>query len=215
MMDIADITRDARCQSRVEMNADVVADYADAMRSGATFPPITVFDDGQTHWLADGFHRVAAAEQAGIITIAADIRQGGIRDAELHAVSANATHGLRRTTADKRRAIEMLLEDPEWSKWSDNEIARRCAVSPSTVGTVRRSLSKLDSENARTYTTKHGTISTMSTTNIGKKEAPKVVVHLDADTTDLRSTLKRLIVRYGVDRVRHEADIVLRGEEAA
>ncbi|MGI8406505.1 MAG: streptomycin biosynthesis regulator, partial [Thermomicrobiales bacterium] len=60
------------------MNADIVADYADAMRSGATFPPITVFHDGQTHWLADGFHRVAAAEQAGIITIAADIRQGGI-----------------------------------------------------------------------------------------------------------------------------------------
>ena len=77
------------------------------------------------------------------------------------------------------------------------------------------SLSNLDSENARTYTTKHGTIASMSTTNIGKTETSKTVVHLDADTSDLRSTLKRLVVRYGVDRVRHEADIVLRGEEAA
>jgi hypothetical protein len=109
----------------------------------------------------------------------------------------------------------MLLTDPEWGKWSDNEIARRCAVSPSTVGTVRRSLSKLDSETTRTYTTKHGTVTTMSTTNIGKPETPKTVVHLAADTSDLRSTLKRLVVRYGADRVRHEADIVLRDEEAA
>jgi len=50
----------------------------------------------------------------------------------------------------------------------------------------------------------------MSTTNIGKTETSKTVVHLDADTSDLRSTLKRLVVRYGADRVRHEADIVLR-----
>lgn len=214
-MDLADITRDARCQSRVEMNADVVTDYADAMRSGATFPPITVFHDGQTHWLADGFHRVAAAEQAGIITIAADIRQGGIRDAELHAVSANATHGLRRTTADKRRAVELLLNDPEWVNWSDSEIARRCVVDHKTVARIRGLLGNSQVSTERTYTTKHGTIASMSTTNIGKTEAPNAVVHLDADTSDLRSTLKRLIVRYGVDRVRHEADIVLRGEEAA
>ncbi len=214
-MNIADITRDARCQSRVEMNIDVVADYAEAILAGATFPPITVFHDGQTHWLVDGFHRVAAAEQAGIPTIAADIRQGGIRDAELHAIGANATHGLRRTTADKRRAIEMLLEDPEWSKWSDSEIARRCVVDHKTVARIRGLLGNSQVSAERTYTTKHGTVATMSTTNIGKTETSKTVVHLDADTSDLRSTLKRLVVRYGADRVRHEADIVLRGEEAA
>ena len=27
--------------------------------------------------------------------------------------------------ADKRRAVVALLEDPEWSAWSDREIARR------------------------------------------------------------------------------------------
>ena len=54
-----------------------------------------------------------------------------------------------------------MLEDEEWGGWSNNEIARRVGVSPTTVGTYRDSLSKLDSEDdART---KHGTVSTMNT----------------------------------------------------
>ena len=38
--------------------------------------------------------------------IAADVRQGTRRDALLFAAGANSSHGLSRTTADKRRAIE-------------------------------------------------------------------------------------------------------------
>ena len=34
---------------------------------------------------------------------------------DLHSVGANATHGLRRSNADKRRAVVLLLEDEEWS----------------------------------------------------------------------------------------------------
>lgn len=70
----------------------------------------------------------------------------------------------------------MLLEDPEWATWSDTQIAKACAVSPTTVGTVRSSLSKLDSEEPakRTYTTKHGTTATMRTDRIGKaRPAPQ------------------------------------------
>lgn len=48
-----------------------------------------------------------------------------------------------------------LLKDDEWSQWSDREIARHCAVHHDTVGTIRRSLAKTDSEppEPRTYTT--------------------------------------------------------------
>ena len=58
----------------------------------------------------------------------------------LHAVSANATHGLRRTNADKRRAVMALLYDDEWAQWSDREIARRCAVDGKTVARLRAEL---------------------------------------------------------------------------
>ena len=32
-------------------------------------------------------------------------------------------------TADKRRIIDRLLTDEEWSRWSDRDIARHCGVS--------------------------------------------------------------------------------------
>jgi hypothetical protein len=55
-----------------------------------------------------------------------------------------------------------LLNDPEWSRWADSEIARNCAVTQPFVGKLRASLITVISEGgsttgARTYTTKHGT----------------------------------------------------------
>ena len=61
-------------------------------------------------------------------TIDAEIRHGSQRDAIMFACSANATHGLRRTQADKRNAIETMLRDPEWSRMSDREIGKACAT---------------------------------------------------------------------------------------
>jgi hypothetical protein len=43
-----------------------------------------------------------------------------------------------------------LLEDEEWSQWSDREIARQCAVSKSFVSKVRPSLSTVASEKRQT-----------------------------------------------------------------
>ncbi|RMF03086.1 MAG: streptomycin biosynthesis regulator, partial [Alphaproteobacteria bacterium] len=138
MINVAKIRTDGGTQIRAELNPLTVAEYAEAMASGETaFPPVTVFYDGTDHWLADGFHRVAAAREAGIAEIEAQIIPGSRRDAILHACGANAAHGLRRTNEDKRRAVERVLRDDEWRQWSDREIARRCAVSHIFVAKVR------------------------------------------------------------------------------
>src|SRR5262249_58241571 len=107
------------------------------MRAGDTFPPAALFFDGETLWLAEGFQRYAAARKAGREHLLAVIRQGGRREALLHAAGANAKHGLRRTNADKRRAPEMGLSDPEWRDWSDRRIAQHCHVDHKTVAAVR------------------------------------------------------------------------------
>ena len=67
--------------------------------------------------------------------------------------------------------VETLLKYPEWSGWSDAEIARRCAVTQQFVSKLRASLTTVVSEPpaVRTYTTKHGTTATMTVTNIGAK----------------------------------------------
>lgn len=159
-------------QPRAALDEDTIAEYAEAMESGATFPPIVVFYDGEHYWLADGYHRRKAALRLKRETIAADIRQGTLRDAILYSASANASHGLRRTNGDKRRAVMTLLTDEEWGRWSNREIARRCAVSPDTVDRLRREASLPDSgsdnEGVRQYVTKHGAPATMQTGNIGR-----------------------------------------------
>ncbi len=142
---INDIRLIEATQPRATINEETVADYAERMEAGDKFPPIVVFannkgDDGKLYWLGDGFHRVHACIRNDFPIIEAVIRHGGLRDAILYSVSANATHGLPRNQADKRRAVERLLRDDEWRQWSDREIARWCQVSDKTVGKVRAEL---------------------------------------------------------------------------
>ena len=164
---IASIRVDGGTQSRAQLQESVIEEYAAAIKDGATFPPVVIFYDGEDHWLADGFHRVRAFIAAGIERITADVRQGTRREAVLYSVGANEAHGLRRTNDDKRRAVLTLLNDAEWSKWSDREIAQACRVDHKTVGKFRADLTG-DFPSERTYTTKHGTVATMNTAAIGK-----------------------------------------------
>ncbi|MCK9570452.1 ParB/RepB/Spo0J family partition protein [Candidatus Pacearchaeota archaeon] len=170
---ISQLSADGGTQPRARINLEAVEEYAEAMRSGTKFPPVVVFYDGESYWLADGFHRRDAAIQAGLDDLLADVKQGTLRDAILYSVGVNSSHGLRRTNEDKRRAVMRLLEDAEWGKWSDREIADKCAVGHNLVSTIRRSLSPKYSEPPaeRTYTTKHGATATMDTSRIGKRES--------------------------------------------
>ena len=142
------IKTDGGTQMRAALDPDTVQEYLDAMQpiGWGDFPAVIVYYDGKDHWLADGFHRVEAYRRAADnldqpASVPADVRSGTRRDAILHAAGANASHGLRRTNADKRRAVETLLRDEEWAAWSDREIGRRCAVSDVFVGKVRADLS--------------------------------------------------------------------------
>jgi hypothetical protein len=153
-----------------------VLEYVEDLKNGDSFPPVVVFYDGTDFWLCDGFHRVEAAFGSGLTEIAALVKQGTRRDAILYSVGANAKHGLRRSNADKRRAVMTLLEDGEWNQWSNMEISRRCCVDEKTVRNLRKSLTsdfpKLENSE-RTYTTKHGTVATMNTANIGKSQSDR------------------------------------------
>ena len=116
--------KDGGAQMRVEMNPDIINEYAEAMLNGAVFPPIIIYFDGTDYWPGDGYHRIEAARKIERYNISAEVREGSARDAILCGIGSNATHGLRRTQADKRRAVENLLTDPEWARWSDRKIAR-------------------------------------------------------------------------------------------
>lgn len=191
-INIKSIRVDGGTQSRVEINNDIVSEYAALIKDGAEFPPVVVFNDGADNWLADGFHRFHAHNNAGKASIAADVRTGTARDAVLFSLGANSDHGIQRTAADKRKAVTTMLQDQEWGDWSDNAIARACHVSHPFVGTVRRLLDagnpnltcNVSSEKGRKYKTKHGTTATMKTGDIGKKAEPAKPVEVKPATKE-------------------------------
>lgn len=126
-------------QMRAALDTETISEYAAAMKAGEAFPPIRVIeaDDG---WLVcDGFHRVSAARAAGIASLPCNVTTGTMDDALLLALQANATNGLRRSNADKRRAVSVALA--RWPEKSDRVIAQLCGVSDKTVAPVRAELS--------------------------------------------------------------------------
>jgi len=163
---------DGGTQCRAEINEPKVSEYADLIESGVVFPAVRVFFDGVDYWLADGFHRYHAHKQAGQAAINADVEKGTARAALLYAISANAEHGLPRTNADKRKAVQMMLDDFEWQDWSNAEIARHCKVSVTYVANMRGDTAPEE----RKYKTSTGKVMTKKTTSAKpkKEEEPEI-----------------------------------------
>lgn len=127
-------------QARVTTSDEAIASYAEEMSEGAIFPPIIVYFDGATHWLADGFHRYLAAKRNGAPAILAEVQPGGRLDALKHALGANSTNGVYRNSADKRNAVEVALE--EWPDRANTVIADICKVSIESVRRIRGQLTE-------------------------------------------------------------------------
>lgn len=139
LVELAQLRLDGGTQTRAALSQDKIDEYAEVYGI-KTMPAIVVFYDGADYWLADGFHRVNGAQKAGRTVLPAEVHQGTQRDAILYSVGANATHGLPRTNADKRRAVELLLRDEEWGKRSDRWIAEKCGVTHPMVIKMRGQL---------------------------------------------------------------------------
>ena len=120
-------------------NDETVSDYAEHIDQ---LPPVDVYFDGEDYWLADGFHRYDAHGKASRLTMLCRVHMGSKRDAQLHALGANSRHGLRRTNADKRHAVEILLYDDEWRLWSDRKIAKAAGVTHPYVSSLRKEVAE-------------------------------------------------------------------------
>lgn len=127
-------------QARLKTNEDAIESYADEMQRGAVFPPINVYFDGATYWLADGFHRYLATKRNGQPTISAEVQPGGRVEALRHALGANSLNGVYRTNGDKRNAVEIALG--EWTDLANPVIAEICKVSAELVRGCRQEMQK-------------------------------------------------------------------------
>lgn len=160
---ISGIRRDGGTQMRVSLDEATIERYAEDMRNNRwEWGPhnyLVVFHDKSerpegVYWLADGFHRIEAAQRAGWASVKCRVEDGGRRDAVLLAAGANASHGLSRSRDDVQRAIRALLLDDEWRKWSNRAIAEKVRCDHKTVGSLREKLiasGEIPHEEERTF----------------------------------------------------------------
>ncbi|MBX3045177.1 MAG: ParB N-terminal domain-containing protein [Candidatus Kapabacteria bacterium] len=191
-LNVQQLKKEQKFQNRAELNQEVVQDYHEKMMSGEVFPPMTVFFDSVTYYLVDGYHRFYAYIKSKIYDVDCEVIDGTQRDAILYACGVNSKHGLKRSNADKRKSVMMLLNDDEWCKWSDHKIAEIVNVTRQFVTKIRDEFQNLTSNIAsdelnefppeepeapeitepelRTYVNKYGKTATMNVSNIGKKK---------------------------------------------
>ncbi|MHB1325170.1 MAG: ParB/RepB/Spo0J family partition protein [Thermoleophilia bacterium] len=102
------------------------------------WPSLAVVERGG-YVLVDGFHRYAAAQNLSLKTIPVVVHEL-LADADLRALAfaLNAVHGRPLTLADRRAEAERLLKAD--TAVSNLEVARRTALSPTTVAGLREQL---------------------------------------------------------------------------
>lgn len=126
-------------QEKVERYRQIMRDNGEDGAAGV-MDPIMVFcegDDGP-RWIADGFHRIAAAEAEGVEKIPVILRDGTRLKALRFALGENGHHGAPMSNAEKRHAAGMAVLDPDLGKKTDKEISRLVGCSPSLVSDCRR-----------------------------------------------------------------------------
>ena len=136
---IADIIISAELQTRGGINENHVEDIAEAIhRKVKVKPPRVMLIDDEADAEHNGKlyaidqHRVMAYKLMRHQKVPAIRLTGTWQEARDLASSANAEHtGLKRSRADKQRAVVMCLEDhPDWT---DGHVAKHCAVSGEMV----------------------------------------------------------------------------------
>jgi len=130
---ISEFRIDPEISIRQELNEKTLRDY---MEDFEVLPPVVIFDTERGKVLADGFHRVTAAERLGLLEIEAEIRKGSYREALEYAVIANSKHGLRLSSEEKKAGIRRLHR--LHSEWGTEKIAKVIGCSQPHVWKVLR-----------------------------------------------------------------------------
>ncbi len=112
-LQVRDIIADNTIDIRDRMDETTILEYIDIFDR---LPAITVFDTPEGYLLADGFHRLSAAERLGRNEIEAEVKTGTRDDALEFAAYANATAPLKLTTEERRVGVRRLHRlHPDWS----------------------------------------------------------------------------------------------------
>ena len=130
-LDLQKIEVDPTVQIRRINHEETIQRYQESFDK---LPPIDVFETPEGLLLADGFHRMAAAERLGLSEIEVKVHKGSREEALEHAVIANTKNADPLTPEERDDGIRRLKQlHPERSH---RQIAKAMSVSHMTVKRV-------------------------------------------------------------------------------
>jgi len=94
LVNVEDLVLDHEYQSRFSLDQGAVKKYAEAMKAGAEFPPITIGKVNGAPVVIDGWHRVTAARKIGRTTLPAILVENPEHELGWLAAEANLKHGV-------------------------------------------------------------------------------------------------------------------------
>ena len=128
---IQDIDIDPTIQIRRNNHEDTIKRYEESFDK---LPPIDVFETPEGLLLADGFHRISAAERLQHTEIEATVLKGSRQDAAEHAVVSNTKNAEPLTTEERNEGIRRLKQIH--LEWKTRDFAKAMSVSHMTVKRV-------------------------------------------------------------------------------
>ncbi len=134
---LSDIKQHLDLQPRENINQETVEAYANTF---SQLPPVVVFRiDGKAGWyLADGWHRFAAARELGLAEIEVINHMGTWDEAREYSFDANRKHGLALSLKDRKKGAgtKLILHTERSNSW----IAEECGLSDVTINNIREGL---------------------------------------------------------------------------
>lgn len=142
LISIAEIDLDGSPHTRYKLRTDVISEYAELYKEKKPcLPEVDLFkpENSPFYLVADGLHRIAAAQEAGLKSVVAIVTKGSWADCMRKAAGCNVAHGLRRSAEDKHCLLEEIFRNGG-DKMTDMTIAMMAYVGVDLVRKTRRLL---------------------------------------------------------------------------
>lgn len=114
----------------------IIAEYVEAMKAGAEFPPVTIGVNAKKKdevVLVDGVHRVKAALQAGLTSLAVVEKMYASPDVLLADMLNLNRHGNKVTPQDRDARIKLLAEKHGWKQ---EKLAKEFSMTQASISRI-------------------------------------------------------------------------------
>ena len=199
-----EIVIDRSVNPREQINEEHVEDLVNAIKRDEQLPLPVCYDVAGKLKLAEGFHRYTAYQRLRKLRIDVTVIAGTDDDWALAALCSNQGHGLKRSNAEKRLAVEGMLK--RFPDWSSRRIADAAGVGDDLVNKTRHQVSFNDTcderkgADGKTYTLpKPKSNKPVTSNDIGEQENDTATKIDQTNRTSVSSTASEVPLEEAVN----------------